>query len=446
MTKTRQGISEALKSVSSASSGHKLPARVLKIVRGNEELSEVLVRLIQLLVVIGIGAVFFASPKADTEINSQVPLVLASYLLFTLVALSFAARRRLPQWLLFVSIIVDMALLTYLIFSFHIQYDQPASFSLKSPSFLLYFVLIALRALRFDYKLVVAAGAVSVVSWAILVTIVTQIDPYDSMITRDYVTYLTSNTVLLGAEIEKMITLTIFTAILALAVYRAHSFFVTAIAEAQAAHSLARFMPGDVAHQIRDADSEIEAGQGIRRNLSIMNVDIRGFSRLVATMEPQDAMALLSDYQERLVPIIHSHGGIVDKFMGDGIMAIFGLEEDRPNFSADALHCTEAILKSAENWTGPSRTVDVNLAIATGPVIHGAVGSGNRLEFTAIGATVNQSAKYEKHNKITGTNALCDLTTLNAAQSQGFDGSGFRQLNQQNVPGIEEPVDLVVLG
>ncbi|MFD0917334.1 adenylate/guanylate cyclase domain-containing protein [Pseudahrensia aquimaris] len=445
MNTTRDGISQALTSISSKGNGHRLPERVLAIVRQNEELSEVLVRIIQLFVVVAMSIVFLLSPKGDTQLASQVPLVLGCYFVFTLVALGFAARRQLPQWVLFVSIIVDMALLTYLIFSFHIQYEQPASFSLKSPSFMLYFVLIAIRALRFDFRHVLAAGVASILSWIILVLIVTQIDPYDSMITRDYVTYLTSNTVLIGAEVDKMLSLGMFTTILALGVYRANSFFVTAIAEAQAASSLARFMPGDIAHQIRDADKEIKAGEGKRLNLSIMNIDIRGFSNRVATMEPQEAMALLSDYQERLVPIVHNHGGVVDKFMGDGIMAVFGLEEREDRAALDAMQCARDIFLGKDAWKGPSKDVKINLAIATGPVVHGAVGSGDRLEFTVIGATVNRSAKYEKHNKAVDTNALCDVPTLEAAIAQGYRDPGHAVLKNQAISGIDEAVSLVVI-
>lgn len=445
MTSLKEGIGEALLSVTNRGNGHAVPSRIETTIQISEELSEVLVRLLQLAVIFGLGVVFFLSPEAPTTMDSQVPMVIGAYLVFTLVALFFAARGQFPIWLVYLSILVDIILLTYLIFSFHLQYEQPASFSLKSPSFLLYFVLIALRALRFDYRYVLVTGIASIIAWVILVVIVTRIDPYDSMITRDYVTYLTSNTVLIGAEVDKMITVAVFTAILSLAVYRARLFFVSAIIEAQAATSLARFMPDDVADHIRDSDTEIHAGEGTRRTLCILNIDIRGFSELVAEMEPQSTMNLLSDYQSRLLPIIHAHHGVVDKFMGDGIMVIFGLNENAQDFCADAIRCVDDIVKTSENWTGRSKSLNINLALATGQVVHGAVGSGDRLEFTVIGPAVNQSAKLEKFNKIVGSVAVCDVTTWALAQEQGLKSRENRVLKAVEVPGIAEPLDLVVL-
>ena len=128
-----------------------------------------------------------------------MPWVLAAYLGFTLLRLFLAHRHRLPEWLRYVSIGIDMTLLLGLIWSFHLQYQQPPSFYLKAPTLLYVFIFIALRTLNFDARKVVTAGLIAAAGWMVLVFYVITIVPRDSMITRDYVRYMTSNSVLIGA-------------------------------------------------------------------------------------------------------------------------------------------------------------------------------------------------------------------------------------------------------
>ena len=147
-----------------------------------------------------------------------------------------------------------MTLLLGLIFSFHIQYRQPPSFYLKSPTLLYVFVFIALRALNFDARNVVTAGLVAVARlarcWSLYVI---TIDPRDSMITRDYVNYMTSNSVLIGAEVDKIISILVVTGDARArdhAQPRACSTF--AVTESASNQELARFVPNEVATPDQD--------------------------------------------------------------------------------------------------------------------------------------------------------------------------------------------------
>ena len=311
---------------------------------------------------------------------------------------------------------------------------------------LLYFVLIGVRALRFSARYVLAAGLSTAICWSALVYYsihsTTSYDPVTSI----YVTYLTGNYVLIGAEIVKVVTIIIFTFILALVVRRAYSFLVTSILEGQAAHDLSRFMPTDVATQIRTSERDIMAGDGKRLDVAILSVDIRGFTKLVEHLEPADAMGILSDYQHQIVPIVHKHGGIIDKYMGDGIMITFGAPTPDKNYCANALSSAIDILSSRSSWTGKASNVQVNLAVTSGAVIYGAVGDGDRLEYTVIGAAVNRCAKLEKLNKHFSSLGICDLATYNLAVEQGFIESGEPNIVNSRVEGTDSSLDLVLLG
>ncbi|MGI9357090.1 MAG: adenylate/guanylate cyclase domain-containing protein [Rhizobiaceae bacterium] len=428
---------------------HRLPQRVVEAIERNDALSELLVKIIQFIVFASWGLIYLAAPQPNPETQSQVPLVVSIYLIFTVALFLLALNRRMPSRLIYLSIFVDMALLTYLIWSFHIQYGQPASFSLKSVEVLNYFVLISLRALRFETRYVVAAGVTAIICWMGLTIYVIESVPGDPMITRSYVDYLTSNTVLIGAEISKVISMFMVTCVLAIAARRAHTFLVSSVAEGSAASDLSRFVANDAISQIRDAENAPSAGNGTRRDAAILNIDIRGFTRLAASIDPDEAMNLLADYQHRIVPLAHKFGGAVDKFMGDGIMITFGAVKSESDYAANTLRCMEAIIDALKDWRGPSSRLKVNLAAMSGPVIFGAVGDGDRLELTVIGPAVNLSAKLEKHNKELGTTALCGKELYELALRQGYEPSrqlaqSYRQVSTALTDSVGE-MDVMVL-
>ncbi|MEN0041389.1 MAG: adenylate/guanylate cyclase domain-containing protein [Pseudomonadota bacterium] len=423
----------------------RLPERVRDAVAENEVVSEILVKAIQFAIFAIWGLAWLASPKPEPDTVSSVPLIIGAYLIFTGALLVLAVRRTMPSFLIYLSIVLDMVLLTVLIFSFHIQYMQPASFSLKTVEVMNYCVLIALRALRFEARYVIAAGAAAIACWSVMVGYVVWTDRVDPMITRDYVTYLTSNTVLIGAEVSKIMSMLMLTVILAIAVRRGKSFLVSSVAEGEAAHDLARFMPVSVAEQIRDSDQQIEAGQGVRRQAAILNIDIRGFTARVANRPPAETVELLSGYQARIVPLVHANGGVIDKYMGDGIMATFGASKATETQCADALRCIDAVLADFETWPAPQSELEINLAVAAGPVIFGAVGDSERLELTVIGPSVNLSAKMEKHNKELGTRALCSRSFYETALAQGYEPKREASFILTRIDDRTPEMELVVL-
>ena len=132
--------------------GPNLPERVERAVREQQDASEILIGWIQLAVVMTFAALYAISPKtfaADAPFR-PVPWAIGIYFLFTLARLGLAYRMRLPGWVLALSILLDMALLFGLIWSFHLQYAQPPSFYLKVPTLLYGLIFIGMGALGFE--------------------------------------------------------------------------------------------------------------------------------------------------------------------------------------------------------------------------------------------------------------------------------------------------------
>ena len=434
-----------------------LPARIEAAVHAQQDASERIIGCVQLAVVVMFGLLYAVSPNPIPHTIlamphvEPVPWVLAAYFAFTLTRLWLSFVRRLPGWLIALSVVVDMALLLGTIWTFHLKYDQPPSFYLKAPTLLYVFIFIALRTLRFEVRYILFAGATAIAGWSILVAYVVFADPTDPMITRDYTEYLTSNSVLLGAEFDKLISIAVVTALLALAVQRARAMLETSVAEGAAARSLARYFPNAVARQIAGAEIDLVAGHCVARDAAIVNIDIRGFTPLTRSLTPEGLISLLTEYQGRMVRVIRRHGGVVDKFQGDGILATFGAVEESDTFAADALRALEDVIAEADAWNAERRRagvfeVAVGAAAAAGGIVAGVIGDEERLEYTVIGDPVNLSAKLESHTKREGARALSTRATLEIAIAQGFDPRArYGALPGRLVSGMDEPLDLVTL-
>ncbi|MDH3231884.1 MAG: adenylate/guanylate cyclase domain-containing protein [Alphaproteobacteria bacterium] len=431
-----------------------IPERVEAAIHQQQDASERLIGWIQLCVVMTFGALYIVSPKtftAQAEIV-PVPYALAAYLMFTVLRLVLAYRGRLADWFLTVSVIADMGLLLGLIWSFHIQYGQPPSFYLKAPTLLYVFIFIALRALRFEARYVLIAGFVSALGWGFLIAYVVFSQPEDPMITTNYVTYLTSNSILLGAEFDKIVSILVVTGILALAILRARRLLVRAVVEQAAARDLSRFFAPEIAERIKGADHEIHAGEGEARDAAILTTDIRGFTKYAEALPARTVIGLLTEYQSRVVPVIRKHGGSVDKFLGDGILATFGAAAPSESYAADALRAADEVIAVTDAWAAERTSAGetpliVAASVTTGRVVFGAIGDEERLEYTVIGDPVNLAAKLDKHSKVEKCRGLTTVETLTLAEKQGYAAPADRKVRpRRTVDGVATPVDVVPLG
>jgi adenylate cyclase len=431
-----------------------LPDRVRDAIRLQQERSEILIGWIQFGIVILIGGVFQFSAMAEGQVQADFSFegeVLLIYGAICVARLILAHMRRLRPWMLYMSVIADVALLMALIWSFHLKYAQPAAFYLKVPTLFYVFLFIALRALRFEARFVVFTGVVSAAGWAYLTYYVASGRGGPPERTHNFIDYMTSNALLVGAEVDKIIAILLATAVLALAIARARRLLVRSVTEGAAARDLSRFFDPGVAARIRGAAMSIKAGEGELRDVAILTVDLRGFTRLSTQLAPGEVMKMLQDYQGRVCPLITGNGGSIDKFLGDGILASFGAVAPSPTAAADALRAADAVIAAADRWIEERQAAGlpplaIGLAASSGRVVFGAVGDGERLEFTVIGDAVNFAAKLEKHNKDERSRAVTDGATYALAERQGYVPPMDRERRTgRRVGGVTDLVDIVVL-
>lgn len=400
-----------------------LPPRVLGRIQRLQDSSEILISWAQLVVVSAWAALYALAPKTFSEMVAfePVPVALAAYFTFTVVRMVLAYRRALPHWLLYVSVVFDMAVLFALIWSFHLQYEQPPSFYLKAPTLLYVFIFIALRVLHFEARFVVAAGFAGAAGWLLLAGYAIWTPSGDARITRDYVEYITSNNILLGAEFDKVISILMVTGILAVALVRARDLLVRSVVESTTARDLSRFVPSQVVRQVQTSDSEIAAGQGDVREATILFTDLEGFSTISEQITPPEIIATLNEYFSVVAAPIEKRGGVINQFQGDAILASFNLPEADPDHAARAI---EAALEIQELLAGHTFSSGLKLrsrvGINSGEVVGGLVGTAERVNYTVHGDDVNLAARLEQLNKEHGTRILVSERTLELAGRERF--------------------------
>lgn len=437
----------------SGNTGAALPVRVQRELDAQRRQNEILIGWVQAALVLTFALLYTFSRKtfAVDVMLRPVPWALSVYGAFVAYRLYLAYRGRLTINRQILSVIADNGLLMVTIWSFHLQYGQPAAFSLKVPTLFYVFIFIALRSLTLMPGMVLLAGAVAALGWLGLVGIAINAPGGMDLITRDYVVYLTSISVLIGGEVDKVISILLVSVILAIATARAGALLHRSVAGQAAAMQLARFFSPDIAATIVNADEILKPGNGRQTEAAAMFIDMRGFTRLAASLTPTALVGLLGEYQRVAVPVIQKHGGSVITYLGDGIMVTFGATRQSLSYAADALRATAELLDALEAWAAARRTADqpapgVGIGVDVGTVICGAIGDDRRLEYAVIGDPVNRAAKLQNHTKVEQVRALASAYTLQRALAQGFDSARCVARHEPcNVTGIADPLHVVVI-
>ena len=159
--------------------------------------------------------------------------------------------------------------------------------------------------------------------------------------------------------------------------------------------------------------------KGDEVEVSLLFLDVRGFSRFAERAAPHEVVACLNDLYEAVVPVILHHGGHANKFVGDGLLAVFGAPERHVDHAhrAVAAACEIAQLVRA----GVGGALRVGLGVNSGLVVVGTVAGGGRRDFTVIGEPVNTAARVEAATRLTGDDILITETTLRALGPPGDD-------------------------
>ena len=221
--------------------------------------------------------------------------------------------------------------------------------------------------------------------------------------------------------------------LLVVAAYRGRSLLLRALGEAERRAVLTRFLPAKIAALVTDAAHD-GLWLGKRQRAAILFIDMRDSTALAENMDPVRLSIFISAFRRRVMRAADEHGGVVDKFIGDGALIVFGLPEPEHDDAARALACARTLLHLIARWNHKRKfdpPVRVGIGVHVGEVFFGVVGDERRQELTVLGDAVNVGARLEQATKTSGTPLLASAEAVEAAG----EASGWTELRRDPLRG-----------
>jgi adenylate cyclase len=328
-----------------------------------------------------------------------------------------------PQPARFANALVETSLPGVIIYALAQHMEPQLVFGFWPP--MLYFVFIVLSTLRLDFWLSLWTGIVAAVQQFGLALWLLPLDRVGARPDEALAYHLSRSTMLLLAGVAA--------AMVARALRgQFENSVAAAVARDKVTNLSGQHVSPVVVEQLLGTNLESE-----RRTVCVLFLDIRGFTAMTRTRSAADTVTLLNDFFAEMIEIVDRNNGFINKFLGDGFLALFGAALHDPAAAANALSAGRAMLVAVDAWnaTHPKRALKIGIGIHIGEAITGSIGSPRRKEYTAIGDTVNLAARLEQLTKDTGARLLLsDPVRIAAAANDAVDLGGLP------VRGYEEPV------
>jgi adenylate cyclase len=184
---------------------------------------------------------------------------------------------------------------------------------------------------------------------------------------------------------------------------------------------LQRFLPETVAKEFISNKEDFSL-EGERKVVTILFTDIRGFTSMSESKEPEEVVQFLNEFMDEMIDVIFIHQGTLDKFLGDGIMAIFGAPVELENSAENALNAAIEMLERLKKFNSTegnifNKEISIGIGIHTGEVVLGGIGTDKRMDFTAIGDTVNTASRLQDITKNYNTPVILSESTKEKIRS-----------------------------
>ncbi len=370
------------------------------------------------------------------------------------------------DWFVYAFITLDMALLVFTLI-YPNPFEQanfPPQFSLRFGNFLYLFIVLGALAITLRPLLPLWGGFTGALFWGIGIYWLTSLpgtmtEPGDMLVRGDSAAGAGAATTLplnpyfidLGVQFQNIVIFLVVAAMLSVATEAARRLLIRETGQARRVANLSRYLPAEAIAVLEARDDPF--AQEREAEVAVLFTDVVGFSAMAETQSPQQVIALLREVHQLVEREVFEHGGILDKFIGDGAMATFGVATTRvaanghQNNARNGIACLHAIITAARTWNESRAAkslppVRLSVGLHHGPVIVGDVGSARRTELAVIGDTVNVAARLEALTRELGVAAIVSDETVTAAG----DSAGLKKIGPHPVKGRAEPVTIWAAG
>ncbi len=203
--------------------------------------------------------------------------------------------------------------------------------------------------------------------------------------------------------------------------------------------NLSRYLPSELAGLL--AREGLSAARGRRTNAAILFMDMRDFTAAVQTMEPDALFGFLQEYRTLISRVVEAEGGLIDKFIGDGVLAVFGAVRPSAGDAAAAIRCGTRLVGAIEAWNAERERngeppVRVGVGVHHGEIVIGAIGDEQRLEYSVVGHAVNVCSRIERLTKKYGAPLLVSEDAVAEATRSGSSFDDWHRLVDEDVQGV----------
>jgi adenylate cyclase len=340
----------------------------------------------------------------------------------------FETLRRWPQATRakYVFIAVDCAYLAWLLIARHSFANDlpPVTLAVKEGALLFFVAYLVHGAFSYSPRFILWTGLCITLAWgAVVAAAAAEPGTFfaltgSSDVWREYgdPSYLPVIKVVYDYIILAFLTLG-----LAVAVWRSRRLVAAAVTSERARANLARHFSPKVVDELSAREQPF--GSTRRQAAAVLFADIRGFTTRCESMPPEEAMAFLREFHARMEGVIFQHGGTLDKILGDGLLAVFGVPDRGNGDAGDALACAYAMIEEIAAWNVERQAqglfdVQIGVGLHFGHVMLGDVGSERLMTFTVVGDTVNVASRLQSLSKELGTRLVASEALVRAVEQE----------------------------
>lgn len=231
--------------------------------------------------------------------------------------------------------------------------------------------------------------------------------------------------------------------ICSLTVGYAYRYFLEGRRKEKIQKAMGKYVSTDVMTSILKNIDNIKPG-GERAEITILFSDIRNFTSIAESLEPEKVSEILNEYFSQMIPIISRYNGIINKFVGDALLVVFGDPIPDERHPENAVFCAVEMLKKVDElqdkWIREGKPkLEIGIGINTGVAFVGNIGSEERLEYTVIGDTVNVASRIEAYNRLYGTRLLISESTYGRVKKNITD---VIKITSVPIKGKSENIDI----